>query len=209
VNAVEHLIFLPGASGNTRFWEPAAARLAHPAARVFVGYPGFGGVPSDASVSGLHDLSARLAASLDRPSVLVAQSMGGVIAIAAALARPACVAGLVLTATSGGLDVVALGGVDWRAAFAAAHPGLPPWFAADRTRFGARLAELRVPVLLVWGDADPISPVATGEALKRALPHAELVVIPGGDHDVAMTHADLVATHILRFLRGGARADGP
>jgi pimeloyl-ACP methyl ester carboxylesterase len=54
--------------------------------------------------------------------------------------------------------------------------------------------------LLIWGDEDAISPVAVGRHLASRLPHARLEVVPGGDHDVASTHADFVARLIAKHL---------
>jgi pimeloyl-ACP methyl ester carboxylesterase len=56
-------------------------------------------------------------------------------------------------------------------------------------------------VLLLWGDADPISPVAVGEKLASKLPHAELIVIAGGTHDLVRERADEIAPHIEAHLR--------
>jgi pimeloyl-ACP methyl ester carboxylesterase len=55
-------------------------------------------------------------------------------------------------------------------------------------------------VRLIWGDADPISPPAVGRHFAKLLPHAELVVIPAGDHALARDRAPEVAPHILRHL---------
>ncbi len=54
--------------------------------------------------------------------------------------------------------------------------------------------------MLVWGDADPISPLAVGRALAARLPNATLHVAPGGDHDLVQTHASSVAPVIAAFL---------
>jgi len=66
------LLFLPGASGSTGFWEPLANRLNSGAARVLVGYPGFGAEPAAPDVRNFDDLVRRVVAQLDRPTALVA-----------------------------------------------------------------------------------------------------------------------------------------
>jgi pimeloyl-ACP methyl ester carboxylesterase len=53
--------------------------------------------------------------------------------------------------------------------------------AADRT---AQLRRLRVPALVVHGKADPLVNVSGGRATARAIPGAELIVIPGMGHDL-------------------------
>jgi pimeloyl-ACP methyl ester carboxylesterase len=194
------LLFLPGASGNTRFWHPVAERLAHPAQQVHIGWPGFGDTPPLSGVTGMHDLVARVLAEIDRPTALVAQSMGGIVAVLAALERPDLITHLTLTVTSGGVDMSALGAHDWRPDFAATNPTLPSWFLDDRTDLTLRLIELRMPVLLLWGDSDPISPVRVGRRLAQLLPRAELHVFPDADHNLGFTHAAEVARLIERHL---------
>ncbi|WP_414440345.1 alpha/beta fold hydrolase [Burkholderia sp. 22PA0106] len=196
------LMFLPGASGDTGFWRPLAERLAHPAEREIVAYPGFGGEPADPSIGGIDDLLARLLARIDRPTALIAQSMGGLLAVRAALERPELITHLVLSVTSGGVNMADAGAQDWRTGFAASHPHLPGWFLSNREDYSARLHEIRQPALLIWGDADPISPVAVGERLRDALPDARLHVVAGGGHDLAKVHAaalaPLVDAHLAR-----------
>lgn len=194
------LLFLPGASGRTQLWAPVAKRLRHPAEKIHVGWPGFGPKPPDPQVHGLDDLVAGVIARIDRPTALVAQSMGGVIAMRAALARPDLVTHLVLTATSGGIDVAGLGGEDWRPAFHAANPLLPRWFSTGQEDLSPQLHRVAMPTLLLWGDADPISPVSVGRRLASLLPRAQLHVIAGGDHDLAEMHAEAVAPLIEAHL---------
>jgi pimeloyl-ACP methyl ester carboxylesterase len=57
------------------------------------------------------------------------------------------------------------------------------------------------PTLLVWGDADPISPVGVGLHLERRMPNARLHVVPGGDHSLASNKAEAVAALIARHLK--------
>src|SRR5215510_12799734 len=97
----ETLMFLPGASGNVQFWKPVSEKLDHPGARRFVAWPGFGGVAADAGVEGIDDLVARVVRDITGPVALLAQSMGGVIAVRAALEKPSLVRHLVLSVTSG------------------------------------------------------------------------------------------------------------
>jgi pimeloyl-ACP methyl ester carboxylesterase len=194
------LLFLPGASGNTDFWKPVANGLPHQGQRRFLEWPGFGGVPSDPSVNGIGDLVARVVASISGPVDVLAQSMGGVIAIRAALQKPDLVKHLVLSVTSGGLDLSAMGAEDWRPMFLAQNPTLPRWFADEREDLSGRLGELSLPVLLLWGDTDPISPVPVGRRLADLLPRAELVVLKGGTHDLVFDRATEVVPYIETHL---------
>lgn len=195
------LFFLPGALGRIDFWWPAAALLRTSAGQVHVGWPGFGPTPARAGVNGIDDLVAMVVAQIDGPCALIAQSMGGVVAIRAALACPEHVTHLVLVETSGGLDMTGLGAEDWRSVVRNDHPTLPDWFLNDHNDLTTQLAALQMPVLLLWGDADPISPVAVGQKLAAHLPHAALHVFEDADHDLAYTHAAQVAALIDRHLR--------
>ena len=47
-----------------------------------------------------------------------------------------------------------------------------------------RLAEIKAPTLVVWGDRDTLMPVAQGERLVSLLPQAELVIVDGCGHAV-------------------------
>ncbi len=194
-------MFLPGAGGDTTLWRPVAEGLSHRGPRRFFAWPGFSGAPSDASVRGLDDLAHRVVAEITGPVVLFAQSMGGLIALRAALAVPQQVRALVLSVTSGGIDVGPLGAVDWRAEFAKSNPDVPRWFLDARDDMSERLREIRAPALLLWGDADPISPVAVGRRLAQLLPNSTLVVVPGGTHDLVRERADAVLPHVEQYLR--------
>ncbi|NMY71872.1 alpha/beta fold hydrolase [Pseudomonas sp. WS 5414] len=198
--APQQLLFLPGASGNRQFWQPLAAQLRHPARQVHLGWPGFGDTPARADVQGMDDLVDLVLQRIDQPSALVAQSMGGIIAVRAALARPQLITHLVLSVTSGGVDMSDLGASNWRKDYTAAYPQLPRWFVDDRSNLGPRLGELPMPVLLLWGDRDPISPVAVGQRLARLLPQALLRIMPGADHDLGLSHATQAAQWLDQHL---------
>lgn len=55
-------------------------------------------------------------------------------------------------------------------------------FARQCAELRAALASLAVPVLLVWGDRDPVVPAVTAARLASALPHAVLRMLPGLGH---------------------------
>jgi pimeloyl-ACP methyl ester carboxylesterase len=194
------LYFLPGASGRTEFWHPAARLLTHPARQVHVAWPGFNGVARDPGIRGIDDLASMVLADIDGPSALIAQSIGGVVAMLAALRKPELITHLVLCVTSGGMDMGAFDAEDWRPAMRAAQPGLPDWFTRYHDDLTPQLSALRIPTLLLWGDADPISPVQVGERLAGLLPQAHLQLIPGGDHMLGCTMASRVAPLIDRHL---------
>ncbi len=56
---------------------------------------------TDPEINNFDDLSNYVVAQIEQPSILIAQSMGGIFAIAATLQKTDLVKGLVLIATSG------------------------------------------------------------------------------------------------------------
>lgn len=195
------LLFLPGALGNCDFWEPLAGALRFQADRVFLAYPGFAGVPADPSITSFDHLVDVLVSRIDCPTALIAQSMGGVLAIEAAIRKQTLITHMVLVATSGGLHTSELGAEDWRQKFKQDHPDLPDWFTSYNSDLTSQLSGIDVPVLLLWGDCDPISPLPIGEALLSHLPNAILHVVPGGQHDLARVHVQSIAPLIDAHLQ--------
>lgn len=194
------LWFLPGASGNQKFWHRTARLLQYPATHHFIAWPGFGGEPERADITSVSDLSAYLAPRLHEPTAIVAQSMGGIVAVQLALQHPEWITHVVLSVTSGGVDMSAFQAQDWRPDFEAQNLLVPDWFLRDRSDLSTLLPSLKQPVLLLWGDADPISPVAVGQHLEQILPCASLYVFPQAGHDLGHTHAEQVAPLVDRHL---------
>jgi pimeloyl-ACP methyl ester carboxylesterase len=194
------ILFLPGAGGSPDFWKPVAERLPADWPKEHFGWPGLGDQPHDAAIAGIDDLVHRVAARIDGPVDLVAQSMGGVIATRLALAQPERVRRLVLVVTSGGVDMAGLGAADWRADYRRSFPRAAAWITAPGSSPGLAVERIVAPTLLIWGDADPISPVAVGRHLEQRIAGARLHVVPGGDHDLARTHAVEVAALVARHL---------
>lgn len=191
-------LFLPGAVGSASFWRPVADRLG--LTGEFLAWPGLGNEPAQPGIDGIDDLVSLVLDRMAGPVDIVAQSMGGLVAMKVALAAPDRVRRLVLTATSGGVPVADLGGSDWRAEYFQAFPNAAPWIAEPADDLSAQIGAIRTPTLLLWGDSDPISPVAVGERLRLLLPDAGLEIIPGADHDLAQTHAERAAALIGRHL---------
>lgn len=75
---------------------------------------------------------------------------------------------------------------------------IPTW----ETDFRADVAAIDVPVLVIQGDADRVLPLEkTGQRLPGMMQDARLVVIGGGPHAIAWTHADQVNRALLEFLK--------
>lgn len=59
---------------------------------------------------------------------------------------------------------------------------------------------VRGPVLLLAGGDDPVAPAVNAEIMKRLLPDAELVVVPGGGHLMLFDQADEMLPIVTGFL---------
>jgi 3-oxoadipate enol-lactonase len=68
----------------------------------------------------------------------------------------------------------------------------------------ARLKEIKVPTLVIHGDADAAIRLSLAETLAREIPDAELVVVPGAGHAANLTHAEVANPAIERFLARNA-----
>src|SRR5437899_5348252 len=183
------ILFLPGSGASPDFWKPVGTLLPAMWSKEYFGWPGLGRQPHDPAIKGIDALIAMVVARMDAPVDLVAQSMGGVIAARIALSHPQLVRRLVLTVTSGGIDMAAFGASDWRPDYRKSFPNAAEWIYEPRTAAPLPLERIATPTLLIWGDSDPISPVAVGKHLESRLPNAVLHVLPGGDHDLAVAMA--------------------
>ena len=63
------------------------------------------------------------------------------------------------------------------------------------------LHRLRLPVLILAADDDPIMRLINARVMARLLPDATLEVVPRGGHLFLATHAETVAPRIAAFLR--------
>lgn len=197
---MQAVLFLPGARGSATFWQPVADRLPKGWAKNCFGWPGLGNEPHDPAVNSIKDLVRLVEKEMNGPTDLVAQSMGCVVAARIALARPEFVRRLVLVAASGGVDMGRFGASDWRPNYAKRFPSAAKWIVDQRAATQLPIEKITRPTLLIWGDCDPISPVAVGRHFQERIAGATLHVVEGGDHLLASTEADQVAGLICRHL---------
>ncbi|MGP8250761.1 MAG: alpha/beta fold hydrolase [Terracidiphilus sp.] len=64
----------------------------------------------------------------------------------------------------------------------------------------ALLPTLKMPVLIVWGEADHITPLAQGQEMDKLIPHAQLDVFPGCGHLAPVQCAGQIAPKVLAFV---------
>lgn len=62
------------------------------------------------------------------------------------------------------------------------------------------IAAIQQPVLVIHGSADPVIPIAAGEAIAAAIPHARLLVLDGSGHELAAPDLPRIAAAILDFI---------
>ena len=103
--------------------------------------------------------------------ILLGPSMGGRVALEFTLANPGLVTGLVLVGAVGVQENQ------------------------------ARLKELSLPCLAVWGGEDSISPLANGRLIEQEVKGAELAVITGAPHPCYLDQPDEWHRVLLGFLR--------
>lgn len=164
---------LGGAAVNFTELAPLLARRH----RVLVpDLPGHGGTEGLADVGSLTDLADHTAAVAERegllPAAVLGYSMGGVVALRLAVARPEAVSALVLVAPAGIVSVTRRARL-WLAAVTALRPARAVALVRGTV---ARRPNLRVPVFGRWGADDPRSlpPEAVVGFLQAQLEHEDV-----------------------------------
>ncbi|MBX3506122.1 MAG: alpha/beta hydrolase [Parvibaculum sp.] len=80
--------------------------------------------------------------------------------------------------------------------------------ARDEVAFAARLGEISVPTLVMWGDQDGLIPVSAADEFKARIPQAELVIYENVGHipmeEVAEESAAAVAAFLAKALAPAA-----
>ena len=139
------------------------------------GYGGSTGVPTE--VNNVADARLAYGALVQEgvaPQSIIAygESLGTDIAVRVAVERP--VGGLILDAPYTSIVDVAAG----------AYPFLPVrYFLTDRYETSRYIASVKVPLLILHGERDPVIPVAMGKELYRlANEPKRLVLFPNGHH---------------------------
>jgi pimeloyl-ACP methyl ester carboxylesterase len=156
--------------------------------------------------------------SIREPVHLVGNSMGGHVAIHVAAARPDLVRSLTLVNSSGipfeiapGRHIANLivprGAMSFatilaRDLFRAGPAAIAVAFARllrDDTR--PLLQKLPMPVLLLWGERDPLVPLVYAKQMQAIIPNSRLQVIPRAGHIPMWENPEAFNAALLEYLR--------
>lgn len=224
-------LFIHGAGGASTIWITTLHRTARAAHGVALDLPAHGRSTgrADSFDELLHAVGAAAAALGLERAVLVGHSLGGLVAMAAALAWPERVAGLVLVATAPRFKVSRRlfeaidRWSDWPAFLA--ETGFSPESPPELRRRGASLAggadraqtrrdfeicqtrdvtgelgALRCPTLVISGADDWLVPPKWPDLLEQRIPGARRLHLPRCGHFPMFERGDDTASAICDFL---------
>ena len=98
--------------------------------------------------------------------------------------------------------------LSWNVGAVASPKGTLDCVSAWLTDFRKDLQSIKVPTLVIHGDADRILPIAaTGKRTHELIKGSKLVVVEGGPHGITWTHSQQVNQGLMEFL-GEKKAAG-
>ena len=242
------LVLVHGWGLHGGIWGDLPARLAQHFRVTTLDLPGHGRSRTAGESLSLAAFTDRVAELCPAPAIWLGWSLGGLIALNAALRHPHKVARLVLVGTTPRF----VQAPDWphamsKEVFADFARGLTQDYRATLLRFlslqvggnestrtllkrlraemfahgepqaealaaglaileqtdlRARLAEIRVPALVVHGSHDRLAPPAAGEYLAAQLPQARWLQLEGAGHAPFLSHATLLADAVCAGATG-------
>ncbi len=217
------VILLHGLGVSGGYLLPTARRLI-PWCRVFVpDLPGFGRSARPPQVLAVPELADALTGWMDavgiREAALVGNSMGCQVAVDCAARYPGRVSRLVLEGPTMDRAARSVPRQLFRLAWAALYEPPSAWLLvlrdyarcgpiralrtlrlALRDRIEEKLPRVGVPVLIVRGEHDPITPPRWAQELARRCPDEHLAVLPGTAHIPNYSAPDAFVRAILPFL---------
>jgi 2-hydroxy-6-oxonona-2,4-dienedioate hydrolase len=204
------IVLLHGLMGQMHHWDSVLDGLAEGFRGIAPQLPVFEPALPATSIDALAEWTLDFLDELEiGQAVLGGNSLGGHVALAAALHAPARVAGLVLTGSSGLFERSFTRGVPHRPTTEYVREKMeeifydrslvtPEWVdavhtsvlqpatalrvlrfarAAKRDNLEARLGEIKVPTLIVWGRDDRITPLHVAERFHALIPRSQLIVL--------------------------------
>lgn len=226
----EPVVLLHGLSGSWRWWRHTVPGLRRHYRVHVPEMIGFGGSRGAVRHPTLPEMAGLLVRWLDAIGVerahFVGHSMGAQVGVHLAGRWPERIDRLVLSDAAGiphPLSSHHLLDVAWRLVRPRAwgRIGFFPTIATDALRTGPRtmaralrsivaddirplLPRVRAPTLLLWGEHDPITPVADAEVIAGLIPDARLVVIEGASHNPMADRPRAFNRELRRFFEGDA-----
>ena len=224
------VILIHGIGGSADWWRRNIDAIAAEHMAVAIDLVGFGrnrfflrhsSLPlAFADVAGL--LGRWIDASFDEPVHVVGNSMGGHIAIHLAARRPDIIRSLTLVNSTGIPLEIAPGQHLKNLIVPRGALSFATILARDALRSGptaitvafARLlrddarpliAQIRLPTLLLWGERDPLVPLAYAKQMHELIAGSKLVVVPEAGHIPMWENAEFFNRELLEFLRGVER----
>jgi pimeloyl-ACP methyl ester carboxylesterase len=182
------------------------------------------------------DLREILVTRMAHPKVdLICHSLGGQVCLAMALEFPGNVGSLTLIDAAGTYDqsefvrrmAKNFAGVNLGEVLVSSHPAIGLLTGGSQNILGRilggdagaiaalssfgqnyrdRIPAVAVPVLLVWGEQDPLFTLENAFFLRNNIPGSRLKVVPEAGHVPQLTHPALVDGWIAEFRRGIAAA---
>lgn len=225
-------VLIHGIGMSHRYLARLHRRLARTASVHSVDLPGFGGLPKPGRDVDIAQMAAALAGAVERlgvsRAVLVGHSMGAQWVTELALQRPDLVSHVVVIgpvvddrhrtalAQASALAVDTLGEpIDGNLTVFTDYLRCGPrWYLTQlrhmlRYRLEDRIALLRMPVLVIRGERDPVAGLTWARRLRDHARHAVLVEIPGRRHLAQHTAPAAVAGAMEHFTSqsGGSLRD--
>jgi pimeloyl-ACP methyl ester carboxylesterase len=229
------VVFVHGSGGSRTSWQAQIDPLDRHFGTVALDLPGHGQtpgpLPSNPAQYGAFVVRALETLRPPRPPVLAGISLGGLVVMEAALARPDLVSGLVLIATAALIrvdpELPSLLSRDHEAGvglfasrlFAPENAaklerpsreilrGVPADVlladlrAGDGWDLGGRLDRIAAPTLVICGREDRLVPPDSSRRLAEGIPGARLEVLAGAGHMVHLEKFKEVNRLILEFVR--------
>jgi pimeloyl-ACP methyl ester carboxylesterase len=218
------VVLLHGLGVTSAYFEPLALQLAAAGTVWMLDLPGFAGVPRPDHALGVDAYAGVVLSWLDRRGLeaplLLGHSMGAQIAVEVMARRPGVARGAVLVGPPVNVEersavrqAVRLAQSSWyesRDTLGVALRGYvrcgPAWFRSVLPRMlvypiEERIAQVPVPLLIVRGEHDAVSPRAWVQRLVDAAPDARWVEVAGAGHAVIYDHRDEMAGLVLAHAR--------
>lgn len=225
------IVLVHGFAVSSRYMLPTAERLAGRYPVFAPDLPGYGLSAGPEHVLDVPELAEFLVEWMTRRkidrAVLAGNSFGCQIIAELALRYPERVSHVIMIGPTADANARTLRHHIWRLARDLLHEPFRLWLIQTRDyldfglrwqwktarymlddRIEAKLPLLRMPVLVLRGEHDPIAPQRWIEQLARLAPDGALAVIPGAGHAVNYSAPDALAAEIERFLAGHERIQG-